>query len=65
METKYILLIIVLLVLTYKVLDVGNLIEGYYPWWRRSYPWWRRRWRYPYYWYQHYPYYDLDLYSYY
>lgn len=65
METKYVLLIIVVLVLAYNVLGAGSMIEGYYPWWRRSsYPWWNRRWRYPYYWYQHYPYYDLDLYSY-
>ena len=64
MEFKYVLLILIILVLAYNVMGIGSMVEGYYPWWRKSYPWWRRRWRYPYYWYQHYPYYDLDLYTY-
>lgn len=42
----------------------SQMVEGYYPWWRRRLPWWRRHqhrnwWYSPNYWrYSYYPYYS-------
>ena len=62
MELSHLLLILIAVLVFSKI---TNVVEGYYPWWRRTTPWWRRRWRYPYYNYRHYPYYASDRYTYY